>query len=91
MKNPNFERCVFVLKLNPFELGTIVFFSSFHTSVILLQIDPVSSDQPYTVCEICYEIEILLFSHGLQFSMLDTIVDYEVRFVDYFLIARWTT
>jgi len=57
MKNPNFERCVLVLKMNPFELGTIVFFSSFHTLVILLQIDPASSDEPYTVCESCYEIE----------------------------------
>jgi len=29
MKNPNLERCVLVLKLNPFEPGTIVFLRTF--------------------------------------------------------------
>jgi hypothetical protein len=31
--------------------------SNSHTLVILLQVDPVSSDEPETVCEGCYETE----------------------------------
>jgi hypothetical protein len=33
------------------------------TLVILLQVDPISSDEPETVCEGCYETEDSL--HGL--------------------------
>jgi hypothetical protein len=41
MKIPNLKKCVLVLKLNPFELAP-----NSRTSVILLQIDPISSDEP---------------------------------------------
>ncbi len=30
---------------------------NFHTLVILLQVDPASSDEPKTICEGCYETE----------------------------------
>jgi hypothetical protein len=30
---------------------------NFCTSMILLQVDPISSDEPKTICEGCYEIE----------------------------------
>jgi hypothetical protein len=41
--------------------------------------------------KIIMKLKTHLFSHGLQFTTLDTIVDYMIRFVDYFLIIRQTT
>jgi hypothetical protein len=44
-----------VLKLNPLELGSILFFLNSHTLVILLQVDPTFGDKPEIVCEGCYK------------------------------------
>jgi hypothetical protein len=55
MKTLNRERCAFVLKLNPLELGIIAFLKNFRTLVILLQIDPTSSDESEIICEGFYE------------------------------------
>jgi hypothetical protein len=54
MKILNCERCPH-LELNPFKLGTIVFFSNSRTLVILLQVDLVSGDESETVYEGFYE------------------------------------
>jgi hypothetical protein len=51
--------------------------SNSRTLVILLQVNPASSDEPETVCEGCYEIELgisILSSLGFEFPMLDIIV-----------------
>jgi hypothetical protein len=87
MKNPNFESCTLILKLNPFKPSTIAFFSNSHTLVILLQIDPASGDELETVCEGCYEIE------NTWFLVLDVdiIIGCTVQFVDCLLIARQIT
>jgi hypothetical protein len=46
MKISNHERCAFVLKLNPFELGIIIFLRTLHLR-----------DELETVCEGFYETE----------------------------------
>ncbi len=63
MKISNYKRCAFVLRLNPFEIGIIVFLRTFTPWVILLQIDPASSDEPETVYESCYKTkDIFIFA-----------------------------
>jgi hypothetical protein len=64
MKNPNLERCALILKSNPLE--SLLYFVEFRTQVILLQVDPASSDEPETVCEGCYETkDISIFAWSL--------------------------
>jgi hypothetical protein len=50
MKIPNRERCVLILKLNPFNLVLSYFLNS-RTLVILLRVDPVYGDELEIVCE----------------------------------------
>jgi hypothetical protein len=57
MKTPNYKRCALVLKLIPLDVGTIAFFHTFRTLVILLQVDFVFSDELETVRESCYGIK----------------------------------
>jgi hypothetical protein len=57
MKNSNLERCMLVLKLNPFRACYYRIFPNSHILVILLQVDPAFGDKLKTVCEACYEIE----------------------------------
>ncbi len=45
------------LEVNPPQALYYYIFSNSRTLVILLQVDPTSSDEPKTVCEGCYEIE----------------------------------
>jgi hypothetical protein len=91
MKIPNLERCTLVLKLNPLEPGTIVFlrtlapWSTCCKSTSLLMMNP----KPFM--KVIMKLKILISSHGLQFSTLDTIVGCTVRFINYLLIARQTT
>ncbi len=76
------------LEVEPLRAWYYRIFLNFRTLVILLQVDPTSGDELETVCEGCYKIEDILFSHGLQFSTLDTIIGCAVRFVDCLLITR---
>jgi hypothetical protein len=62
-----------------------------HTLVILLQVNPISSDELEIVNEGCYKIESFLSLHGFQIPMLDIIIGCVVRFIDCFLIARQAT
>ncbi len=45
-----------------------------HTLVILLQVNPTSSDEPETVCEGCYETEDTSIFAWFLVSMLDNII-----------------
>jgi hypothetical protein len=91
MKNLNFERCVHVLKLNPLELGIIVFHRTlaFLWSCCKWTLLLVTNLKPYV--KVIKKLKIFLSSHGFQFPALDTIIGCEVRFVDCLLIARRTT
>jgi hypothetical protein len=91
MKIPNRKRCAIILKLNPVELGIIAFFQtlapwSFCCKSISLLVMNLKS-----YVKVVTKLKTLLSLHGLQLSMLDTIVGCVVRFVDYLLIARRTT
>ncbi len=56
-KNSNREKCAPILKSIPLKLGIITFSLNSRTLVILLQVDPASSDELETICEGCYETE----------------------------------
>jgi hypothetical protein len=63
-------------------------FSNFHTLVILLQVDLVSSDEPETICEGCYETKYTSIFAWSSVRGVGPIIGCVVRFIDYFLIAR---
>jgi hypothetical protein len=58
-----------------------------HTLLILLQIDPIFGDECETVCEGCHETEDTSIFAWFSIPSLSC----TIRFVDYLLIARWTT
>jgi len=90
MKIPNRERCVFILKLNPFNLILSHFLNS-RTLVILLRVDPAHVMNLKLSMKVINKLKTFLSLHGLQFSMLDSIIGYVVRFVNYLLITRQIT
>ncbi len=59
--------------------------------MIFLQADLVFSDEPEIIYKGCYKTKDILFSHGLQFPVLDTIIGSTIRFVECLLIARQIT
>ncbi len=59
--------------------------------MILLQADLAFSDEPEIIYKGCYETKDILFSHGLQFPVLDIIIGSAIRFVECLLIARQIT
>jgi hypothetical protein len=74
MKNLKFKRCAFILKLNPFEPGTIIslwtltpWWSCCKSTSLLVTNLKLSM-------KVVTKLKILLSSHGLQFLALDTIV-----------------
>ncbi len=74
MKILNLERCAFILKLKPLELGIIIFLQtlapwSFCCKSISLQ---VMNSKPSM--KVVTKLKIFLSLHGLQFLALDTIV-----------------
>jgi hypothetical protein len=68
------------LELNPLRAWYYHISSKFCTLVILLQVDPTFGDEPKTVYESCYETKTPPSLHGLQFSTLDTIIGFAIRF-----------
>ncbi len=51
------------LEVEPLRTWYYYIFSNSRALVILLQVDPTSSDEPKTICEGCYEIEdIFIFA-----------------------------
>jgi hypothetical protein len=57
----------------------------------MLQVDPAYNDELETICEGCYEIENTFIFAWFSIPVLDTIVDYIVQFIDFFLIAMRIT
>jgi hypothetical protein len=54
------------LEVEPPQTWYYCIFSNYRTLVILLQVNPTSSDEPKTVCESCYETEdIYIFAWSL--------------------------
>ncbi len=69
MKIFNYEKCAFVLKVEPLRAWYYQFFSNFRTLVILLQVDLVYGNEPKIVYEGFYKIkDTLIFA---WFSILD--------------------
>jgi hypothetical protein len=79
------------LEVNPPRAWYYHISPNFHTLVILLQVDPASSDEPEIICEGCYETEDTSI---FAWSSVPDVGHYRwlsVRFVDCLLIARQTT
>jgi hypothetical protein len=78
MKIPNLKKCALLLKLNPLELDTIVFLRTLAPWSFCYKLTPPLVMNPKPSMKVVTKLNILLSSHGLQFSTLDTIIDCEV-------------
>jgi hypothetical protein len=79
------------LKIEPLQTWYYCIFSNSRTLVILLQVDPTFDDKLKTIYEGITKFKTSSSLHGFQFSTLNIIVGYTIRFIDYLLILRWIT
>jgi hypothetical protein len=73
-ENPELRKVHARLEVDPPRVWYYLISPNSRTLVLLLQVDPVSGNEPKTICEGCTRLNMPLFSHGLQFPALYTIV-----------------
>jgi hypothetical protein len=56
-ENPELQEVRTYLEVDPMQAWYYHIYANSRTLAILLQVNPVSGDEPETICEGCYEIE----------------------------------
>jgi hypothetical protein len=77
--------------IDPLKLGIIAFFRTFAPWWFCGKSTPLLLMNLKLYVKVVTRLKTPLSSHGFQFLGLDTIIGFVIGFVDYLLIAKWTT